>query len=113
LLDEQNCFHHVFVAPQDIFVQEALICASLIESVQKYGQIVTHGGRKFDVPMVVTRSLLHGLNPSPLLKANMVDTLEIAWNVLCLKHNRLEDLARFLKIPKKTELNGADMPMLS
>lgn len=112
VLDENGVFHHQFIQPVDLFSEEKIMCQSIIDTVSRYRQVVTHFGRGYDIRMVTSRSLLHGLDPSPLLRVNLVDIWEVARERLLLTKNTLDDLAKFFKIPKKIELKGSDMPLL-
>jgi uncharacterized protein YprB with RNaseH-like and TPR domain len=111
ILDENNTFHHAFLQGS-VVAGEKELCGDNIKLLSQYRSVVTHYGRQFDFPMLISRSLLHGLDPSPILRVNHIDTWEIARQRLCLKHCTLDDLAKFFNIPKNTTLRGSDMPIL-
>ena len=112
LMDENEVFTHRFLNGKGIDDGEKTLLTQFQADVSNYGLVVGHNIRRFDIPMAVSRCLIHGLDPRPLLRLNIVDTLEIAHNYLLLQYNTLEDLCRFFKIPKNTCLRGEEMPVL-
>lgn len=65
---------------------------------------VTHYGTRFDVPMIQTRLLKHGLKPMPPVPH--VDTWRIAKYRLKLHSNRLASVSQIFGLADKTALNG-------
>ncbi len=67
--------------------------------------VVAHFGQFFDIPMLQTKMIMHGLPVLP--KTKLIDTWKIAKKQLKLNSNRLATLISALKIKyKKTELDG-------
>ena len=69
--------------------------------------IVTHNGKMFDYKFLNTRLAFHGL--APLLKIPHIDTCMLARKRLYLASNRLDDLAKFLKLDGKMKHDGWDL----
>lgn len=65
---------------------------------------VTHYGTRFDVPMLNTRLLNHGLKPMPPMPH--VDTWRVAKYRLKLHSNRLASVSAIFGLEDKTRLNG-------
>lgn len=63
--------------------------------------MVYHNGDRFDLPMLNSRLVYHGLDPLP--KIPSIDTKKVAWNVFRFNSNRLDYLAKFLGYKGKTE----------
>ena len=69
--------------------------------------IIAHNGRKFDVPVLRTRMLKHGISPpSP---CQVIDTLEIARSVFKFPSNKLGDIAEYLDLQGKEATGGFDL----
>ncbi len=66
--------------------------------------VITHNGRKFDLPTINSRLMYHGLPPIP--KVNHIDTCSVARSKLNIFSNRLNSVARFLKCEQKLENGG-------
>jgi transcription elongation factor Elf1 len=66
--------------------------------------LIAHNGDKFDFRKANARFLYHGLQPPSPYKT--VDTLKIARRHFKFDSNRLDDLARYLKIGKKLATQG-------
>lgn len=61
--------------------------------------VVAHNGARFDIPTIIGRGVVHGLNPpSPYF---IVDTLLVARKELRLVSNSLANLCEELGLPKK------------
>jgi len=63
---------------------------------------VTHYGGGFDVPMVNTRLISHGLKPLPPIKN--IDTWRIAKYKMRMHSNRLQAISEFLEVGNKTPI---------
>lgn len=63
--------------------------------------LVHHNGNSFDRRYVETRALVHGLGPIPPI--TMLDTYVLAKTKLFLASNKLDYIARLLKVGKKQE----------
>lgn len=67
--------------------------------------IVAHYGDRFDFKFVQSKLLKHGLPPIPRIKS--VDTWKIARNNLLLQSNRMDNIAAFFEVNRKTRLPKA------
>ena len=76
------------------------------EVLKKSDAIIGHNSNSFDVKMVQGRLLLNGLPPLPNIQS--YDTYRIAKKLFRLPSNKLDYLARVLKIGKKTS-NSPDL----
>lgn len=68
------------------------------------GAWVTWYGSRFDVPMVNSRLLYHGLNPMPPVPH--IDGWRVAKYKMALHSNRLASVSSFLELEEKTPLDG-------
>ena len=70
--------------------------------------IVTHNGKRFDEKFLNTRLAYHNLPPLP--KLVHIDTCMVAQKRLYLAGNRLNDLAKFFRLPiEKMKHDGWDL----
>ncbi len=73
--------------------------------------VVTHNGKNFDEKIVNTRLAIHGLKP--LLPNQHIDTLPLAKRKFRMTSNKLEYIAKILKVPyqklTKREFQGHDL----
>ena len=63
-----------------------------------------HNSRNFDLKKLNTAFIKHGLEPTQ--ERQMIDTLTSAWRYFRFDSNRLDYLARFLKVGEKLETGG-------
>jgi uncharacterized protein YprB with RNaseH-like and TPR domain len=71
--------------------------------------IVTWYGSKFDIPFVVTRAIINGIDLSKLLKIPSLDVCEFCKKNLLFSKNNLSDISKVLGIPKDREIGGKDV----
>lgn len=69
--------------------------------------IVAHNGKRFDIRYSNGRFLDHGFEPP--MRYQVVDTLTIARGQFKLNSNKLDDLAKYLKLGAKKETGGFDL----
>lgn len=69
--------------------------------------VVAHNGDKFDLPKLNARFFLHGMKPPSPYKT--VDTYKVAKKYFKLSSNRLDSIARALKIGHKLPNTGFDL----
>jgi DNA polymerase elongation subunit (family B) len=69
--------------------------------------IVAHNGDEFDIKKVKARFLAHDLPPTKPLAT--VDTLKVAKKYFRFNSNKLDDIARSLKIGRKVKHSGFDL----
>jgi len=67
--------------------------------ISKYDIVSAHNGDRFDITVLNTRLLAHGLAPINL--SSTIDTKKIAKNKFHLPSNKLDDIADFLGIGRK------------
>lgn len=66
--------------------------------------VVAHNGKKFDIPKINARFLKYGITPpSPF---RIVDTLKAARKNFALTSNKLDYIARYLGIGRKSDTGG-------
>lgn len=63
--------------------------------------VIAHNGRRFDVPKIRARLLIHGFNPPKPFK--IIDTLDVAKRVFGFTSNKLAWMSRILLENKKDE----------
>lgn len=72
------------------------ITRSILEWVDKADYIITHNGKRFDMPIIKARAVIHGLQaPSPYKD---IDTLSIAKKEFRFTRNTLKNLCEELKV---------------
>jgi uncharacterized protein YprB with RNaseH-like and TPR domain len=93
---------------KEAFKVDKRIIRNLIDEILKLDRIVTHYGRKFDIPFIRTRALINGLEFPSFGTIVNDDTYYMAKYKLKLNSNRLETIAQTLfGKSKKTHLDGA------
>ena len=70
-------------------------------------EIVAHNGDRFDLKWVRTRALIHGINVMPSPKT--IDTLKWAKKYFNFNSNKLDYIAKYLKVGAKMETGGLDL----
>ena len=89
--------------------QEALdrddkrICESLWPILEETDVVITHNGLKFDLPMINTRFLKNGLNPT--MPFQQIDTYKIASKLFGFSSNSLNWIGRSLLSQEKVKTN--------
>ncbi len=109
LMFEDGEWIHEFLEGTVIEGEKQLL-KKLLTNIEEVDIIVTWYGDGFDIPMIVSRSLLHGLDPTNILMKEHIDLCIYAKKLLKLSDYSLDSVARFFNIPKKIELKGKDMP---
>lgn len=79
---------------------------AFLEELNSCDVAIGHNGDNFDVKWVKTRALVHGLNPSNLLKT--VDTLKLARQNFKFNSNRLDYIGKYLELGGKKDAGGFD-----
>ena len=69
--------------------------------------VIAHNGDKFDLPKANARFLFHGLKPPTPYKT--IDTLKVARRYFKFDSNKLDELARQLKLGRKLVHTGKDL----
>lgn len=83
------------------------VLLSVRELLDEADIVVAHNGKKFDIPKLNARFLIHGIPPpSPF---RIVDTLRTAKRTMALTSNKLDYLARVLKIGAKIKNDGIEL----
>lgn len=75
------------------------IVAGLADLIRKADIVVAHNGNAFDLKMLNTRLVHHGLDP--VGQTQTIDTLQIARSTFRFTSNKLDYLAKFLGLPGK------------
>lgn len=77
------------------------IVRAVFELLDEADIVVAHNGKKFDLPTIIGRGIIHGLPPpSPY---TIVDTVEVARRELRLVSNSLANLCEELGLPQKSD----------
>lgn len=74
--------------------------------------LVTWYGSGFDVPFLLARATVHGVELSELARIPMLDLCQWCRGHLLLSSYRLESVARFLGVYEEGEFRGPDVPTL-
>jgi len=69
--------------------------------------LIAHNGDKFDVRKTNARFLYHNIDPPTPYKT--IDTLKIARKYFMLNSNKLNDIAKYLKIGQKVQTGGFEL----
>ena len=91
---------------------EKRLLLNLVSKLSKIddGVIVTWRGKRFDLPFLLTRSLFHGIDASPILRMQHVDLAEFAARNFKFSKVSQERMCQFMGIRKKKDLQGYQMP---
>jgi len=81
----------------------------LQEKLKDCDELVTWYGSGFDIPFLLTRALVHGVNLDRLAELPMLDLCEWSRANLMLTSYSLESVARFLGIDWSKEFHGQDI----
>lgn len=109
LMFEDGTWIHEFLKGS-VVEGEKEILMKLLEATANIDIIITWYGEGFDIPMVISRCLVHRIDPSALLLKEHIDLCAYAKRILRLGDYSLDSVAKFFNIPKKVELKGRDMP---
>jgi DNA polymerase elongation subunit (family B) len=66
--------------------------------------VVAHNGKKFDIPIINARCLIHGYKPPSTYR--VIDTLLVARSMFGFVSNKLDDLGKALKVGRKIDNGG-------
>jgi len=80
---------------------------TFIKELNKADEICGHNSDRFDVKWLRTRCLFHGINVFPRYQS--LDTLKMAKSGFLFNSNKLDYIAQFLEVGKKTETGGFDL----
>jgi len=77
---------------------------NLLEYLNEADEIVAHNGDRFDLPWIRGRAIKFGISVPPTLIT--VDTCKLARSLFNLNSNKLDYLARYLKVGGKIDTGG-------
>lgn len=80
------------------------VIESLSSLIAEADIVVAHNGKNFDIPIVKTRMLYHGMPPMPPFA--MMDTLTVARREFRFPSNALNSLATYLGLGEKVKHSG-------
>lgn len=83
---------------------EKKLLEKIVEFRNKCDVLVAHNGDRFDFPTLNARLIYHGMNPIEPKKT--IDTLKICRNRFKFLSNKLDDIANFLGVGRKTPHTG-------
>lgn len=125
--------YNLTIHPEDIIKERAIICVSwkwegsdkvhnltwdknqcdkkllkaFIKELNKADEVIAHNGDRFDLKWLRTRCLYHGLEMFPQYQS--IDTLKHAKSQFNFNSNKLDYIAKFLKVGAKIKHEGMDM----
>lgn len=76
-------------------------------------KLVTWYGSGFDIPFLLARAALHGVDLRKLIEIQMLDLCEWSRGHLLLSSYKLESVARFFGVQRELEFHGGDVSALS
>lgn len=71
--------------------------------------IITWYGSKFDIPFLLSRAVVNGVDLSELLTIHSLDLCEFFRKNFIFSKNSLSEIAKILNIPKEDEVGGKDV----
>lgn len=109
IMFEDGSWIHEFLKGSIIEGERELI-EKVMDRLNDVDRIVTWNGLNFDIPMLISRALIHNINPTPLIEKEHIDLYKYAKKILKLSEYSLDAVAKYMNIQKKVELKGRDMP---
>ena len=94
VLGDSRCFYYETRTEDDSEVVKALM-----EWLSLADIVIAHNAKKFDIPLIRARAIVHGMNPPSPYK--VIDTLEIAKREFKFVRNTLKNLAEELHCTPK------------
>ena len=104
LLSDVHVYHDVLTKEEIINEDDSRLVKNLHTILSNIEICVAHNGINFDIPIIQTRMLLHGLNEP--LPYKVIDTLKIAKRYFRFPSNSLSSLAIYLNLTFKTSPEG-------
>ena len=84
----------------------------LLNRLGRCNELVTFNGKSFDVPFIVSRALVLGID-NPWVEVGLhIDLYEECKRILRFDSNNLDHIARTLGIEVKSDMRGNDVPRL-
>lgn len=83
---------------------DAVMIREFFKVISTADEVVGHNGDQFDIKWFKTRAIYHGITDMPPIKS--IDTLKIARAKFRFNSNRLDYIAKFLKLGAKIKLGG-------
>ena len=80
---------------------------TFIKELNKANEICGHNSDRFDLKWLRTRCLFHGIDVFP--RYQTLDTLKMAKSSFYFNSNKLDYIAQYLNVGKKTETGGFDL----
>lgn len=98
-LGEKEVYHDCLTPTEILDEDDKRITENLWKLFDEADIVVAHNGKRFDVPKMNSRFIIHQLPPCSPYK--QVDTLEIASKVFGFSSNKLDALATYFGFPNK------------
>jgi len=92
--------------------REAETLRRFLQIISRYHICFTWKGSVFDMPFLVSRSIKHRLDPSPLYNIRHIDLSDVVRGHLRLSSDNMWTLCRFLGISKDYSVTGGEVPDL-
>ena len=125
--------YNLTITPHDIIQERAIICVcwkwegseevhsltwdknhcdkkllkKFVKELEKADQAIAHNGDRFDIKWLRTRALFHGVDMNHTYST--IDTLKLAKSGFNFNSNKLDYIARFLRVGQKMETGGLDL----
>lgn len=109
IMFEDGSWDHEFLKGSIMDGEKELI-KRIMEKLNDVERIVTWNGLSFDIPMLISRAIIHDIDPTPLIEKEHIDLYKYAKKLLRLSEYSLDSVAKYMNIQKKVELKGKDMP---
>lgn len=100
-LGSNEVFGDVLTSQEILEENDSTIMKSLWKVLDEANIVITHNGKRFDIPRINTRFILHNLPPTS--SYTQIDTLEIARKNFSFSSNKLGALAQMFNIPTKLD----------
>lgn len=82
-------------------VSDYEVVGTLIDGLSDADVLIAHNGDRHDLGILNARAIYHGLSPLPPIK--QIDTLKVARNRFNFNSNKLDALAKYLKVGEKVK----------
>lgn len=100
-LGSSEVFGDCLTPEESLKEDDSRVVKSLWKVLNEADIVISHNGKKFDIPKSNSRFIIHNLPPCTNYK--QIDTLEVSKRVFGFSSNKLDALATYFKIPNKDE----------
>lgn len=133
IIADFSCGYNKIIRPDQIIKERQIICISykwedeyevhslswgkkqcdksmlkkFVKIIAEADELVAHNGDRFDIKWIKSRCLFHGIETE--ISYRTIDTLKMAKASLYMNSNKLDYLAGYFNIGRKTETGGFDL----